>query len=278
MSPKPLRPIGQVLLWVTLAVLLCACSPRQLLVQGVADELASQGAADEEDLGLARDASPFYLKLSESLLRETPGNAKLALAVSSGFTQYAYAFVAFEAERLAATDAKAAHALNERARRLYLRAHRHAMAALKDSPQHVGLAYWAAASWGAYIALSKDDPDAVADLPAVVQLATQAWAAEPTYGKGALASLMGTLEAARPGGSSVVATRYFDQAIALGEGQAAAPYVAKAEAIAQPAGDRAAFEQLLNQALAVGATRRDMPNKIMQARAVWLLGMADDLF
>ena len=281
MRPKPLRPvgsIGQLLLWATLAVLLTACSPRQLLVQGVAAELASQGAADEEDLGLARDASPFYLKLSESLLRENPGNAALALAVASGFTQYTYAFVAFEAERLAATDAKAAHALNERARRLYWRAHRHAMAALKSSPQHVGLAYWAAASWGAYIALSKDDPDAVADLPAVVQLATQAWTADPAYGKGALASLMGTLEAARPGGSPAVATRYFDQAIALGEGQAAGPYVAKAEAIAQPAGDRAAFEQLLNQALAASAARRDMPNQLMQARAVWLLGMADDLF
>jgi hypothetical protein len=75
-----------------------------------------------------------------------------------------------------------------------------------------------------------------------------------------------------------VATRYFDQAIALGEGQAAGPYVAKAEAIAQPAGDRAAFEQLLHQALTASAARRDMPNQLMQARAVWLLGMADDLF
>jgi hypothetical protein len=278
MSPKPLRPIGKLLLWATLTVLLAACSPRQLLVQGVADELASQGSADEEDLGLVRDASPFYLKLSESLLRENPANAPLALAVASGFTQYTYAFVAFEAERLAATDAKAAHALNERARRLYWRAHRHAMAALRSSPQHVGLAYWAAASWGAYIALSKDDPDAVADLPAVVQMATQAWAADPAYGKGALASLMGTLEAARPGGSPGLATRYFDQAIELGGDHSAAPYVAKAEAIAQPAGDRAAFESLLNQALAASAARRDMSNQIMQARALWLLGMADDLF
>jgi hypothetical protein len=38
----------------------------------MADELASQGQADEDDLLLARDASPFYLKLSESMLRRTP--------------------------------------------------------------------------------------------------------------------------------------------------------------------------------------------------------------
>lgn len=277
---------------------LAACSPRQLLVRGVADELASQGQADEEDLGLARDASPFYLKLSESLLKEAPGNQKLAQAVASGFTQYAYAFVAFDAERMAATDAKAAHAQNERARRLYLRAHRHAMAALEWSdpgfkarlmpasapmngvlrPDQVGLAYWAAASWGAHIALSKDDADTVADLPAVVRLATWAWNTSPTHGHGALASLMGTLEASRPGGSLPQATAYFDQAIALAEGRSAAPYVAKAESIALPAGDRLAFEALLRAALAASATRRDMSNQVMQARAEWLLGMADDLF
>ena len=285
---------------VLLAVLaaLAACSPRQLLVRGVADELASQGQADEEDLGLARGASPLYLKLSESLLKESPGHQQLAQAVASGFTQYAYAFVAFEAERMAATDAKAAHTQNERARRLYLRAHHHAMAALEWSdpgfkagllraqaaesgvlkPDQVGLAYWAAASWGASIALSKDDADAVADLPAVVRLATWALNTSPSHGQGALASLMGTLEAARPGGSAPKAAAYFDQAIALGEGRSAAPYVAKAESIALPAGDRPTFEALLRAALAASAARRDMSNQVMQARAEWLLGQADDLF
>lgn len=148
--------------------LLSACMPRQLLVNSAADALTAQGQAEEEDIGLAREASAFYLKVSESLLRQTPGHLPLAESVASGFTQYAYAFVAFEAERLAYTDAKAAQQLNERARRLYWRAHRHAMSALNQSspgfsaalaqpnaalwPQlrdeQVGVAYWAAASWG----------------------------------------------------------------------------------------------------------------------------------
>lgn len=301
---RPAQSMGSMVRWVGwvfLAIALCACSPRHLLVQGVADELASQGQTDEEDLGLVRDASPFYLKLSESLLKETPGHLKLAQAVSSGFTQYAYAFVAFDAERLVATDARAAHALNERARRMYLRAQRHALTALELSApgfrqrlmrggasaeganpvlraEQVELAYWAAASWGAYIALSKDDPDAVADLPAVVRLAQWAWNTAPGHGNGALASLMGTLEAARPGGSSARATQFFDQAITLGDGKNAGPYVAKAEALALPAGDRPAFEVLLRQALKASAQRRDMSNQVMHNRAEWLLGMADDLF
>ena len=294
---RPVRAVGVL----ALALVVSACSPRHLLVHGVADELATHGQADEEDLALLRDASPFYLKLSESLLKETPGHMKLALAVSSGFTQYAYAFVGFEAEQRAATDARAAHVLNERARRLYLRAQRHALTALELSapglqqrliqaqrpgdepnpvlqPSQVALAYWAAASWGAYIALSKDDADTVADLPAVVRLAQWAWNTQPDFGDGALASLMGTLEAARPGGSSATAALFFDQAIALGQGRSAGPYVAKAEAIAQPAGDRQAFEQLLGQALAASADRRDMTNQVMRARAEWLLRTADDLF
>ena len=54
--------------------------------------------------------------------------------------------------------------------------------------------------------------------------------------------------------------------------------MAKAESIALPAGDRQAFEQLLGQALAASADRRDMTNQVMRARAEWLLRTADDLF
>jgi hypothetical protein len=279
-------------------VWLTACAPSQMLIQRAADLWTAQGQAEEEDIGLAREASAFYLKASEALLRQTPGHLRLAESVASGLTQYAYAFVAFEAERLQASNPKAAHALNERARRLYQRAHRHAMTALalsnpelgramQQSPagpwprlqaEQVALAYWAAASWGAQIALSKDDPEAVADLPLAARLAELAWNTSPRFSEGALASLMGHFEAARPGGSTAKALAYFDQAIAIGAGLNASPYVAKAEAIALAAGDRAAFEALLQQALAASQKRPDLGNQLMQQRAQWLLEAADDLF
>ena len=284
-----------------LVALLSACSPRMLLVRNVADELASQGQTEEVDIMLARDAGAFYLKLSESVLRQTPDHLPLAEAVAGGFTQYAYAFVAGEAERTEALDARAAQRLRERAARLYWRAHRHAMTALEihnpDLVQslkghtadrtaatvrlpadQVGAAYWAAASWGAYIALSKDKPDVVADLPLAIQLAQQAWMSQPNHGKGALASLMGTFEAARPGGSLRQAQAYFDQAIDAGQGSNAGVYVARAEQLALPSGDRAAFEVLLRQALAISAEHRDLGNEVMRERAQWLLDTADDRF
>ena len=281
-----------------LAGALAACSPRYLIVQSLGNELAGQGRAVEEDPGLAREASAFYLKLSESLLKESPGNTKLAESVCAGLSQYAFAFVAFEAEKLAASDANAAYRMNERAKRLYLRAHRHAMAALELSMpgfaaqlalpnqkqwpalprEQVGLAYWAAASWGGFISLSKDVPDAVADLPLAYRLAGLAWKQDPHYGDGGLASLMGSFEAAIPGGSLAKATEFFDAAIADSAGMSAGPFVAKAESVALAQGQRPEFERLLQKAVAASDLRRELANEVMRERAQWLLKTADDLF
>ena len=129
-----------------------------------------------------------------------------------------------------------------------------------------------------YISLSKDNPDIVADLPLAIRLARIAWEKLPEYGDGSLASLMGTFEIARPGGSRQQAVAYFDQAIAASNGRSAGAYVSKAEGIALPAGDRPAFEALLKQALTASTARRALENDLMRERAQWLLDAADDLF
>lgn len=280
---------------------LTACSPRQMVIGGVADELARAGLAAEPDLELARDAAPFYLKLSESMLLRQPGHVGLATSVSAGFTQYAYAFVAFEADRLEAQDAQAAARLRQRAAGLYARATRHALNALAHrhpafrarlqdadpaqwpalATDEVGLVYWAAAAWGSWIGLATDTPEVVADLPLAARLAEWAARRDAAWGKGALASLRGTFEASRPGGDRHLAAQHFAQAIALAEGCCAGPWVSRAEALALPAGDRAAFEADLRQALAVPVAP-DSPdalqNEVMRRRAAWLLEQAPDLF
>lgn len=298
----PCRHYLQTLLLASfLALGLGACSPRQLIVGSLADELAGQGQAAEDDLELARDAAPFYLKLSESVLRQQPGHLALAESVAGGFTQYAYAFVAFEADRREASDVRAAERMRQRAAHLYRRARQHAFAALeirhpgfaqslaspqaKDwpplRPEEVGLAYWGAAAWGGWISLSKDDPDVVADLPQAVRLAQLAWAVDPDWGQGALTGLLATFEVARPGGSQARALALFDQSIAQAAGHSAGVFLAKAEGYAQPAGDRALFEKLLQQALAVKDppdSPQTLQNEVMRRRARWLLAQADDLF
>lgn len=279
---------------------LAGCSPRQMVMGQLADGLATQTRSGEDDLDLAREASAFYLKLSESVLREQPGHRALAESVAAGFSQYAYAFVAFEADRLEDRDVQAAERLRQRAARLYRRAHRHAMKALEtahpgfraalagpeDTWPHLdqdeaGLAYWAAAAWGGWISLGKDSPELVADLPLAARLARLAWQADPEWGQGSLTSLLATFEAARPGGDRARALAWFDQAIAQSAGQSAGPLVAKAEGHALPAGDRVAFEALLHQALAIpeaGDGALALANQVMARRAAWLLEKSPDLF
>jgi hypothetical protein len=281
-----------------LLVVLSGCAVRPFVVDQTAQALSGQGMSSEDDLQLAREASAFYLKFSESVLKETPGHLKLAESVSAGFVQYAYAFVAFDAEKIDGKNPKAAAEMRERAARLYARAHRHAMTALEKSTpgfsealkqvdskknpklqaNQVPLAYWAAASLGGWISMSKDDPDLVADLPLSMRLAELAWQVQPDYGQGALASLMGTLEGAKVGGSRQKAQAYFDQAIALGDGREAGPFVAKAEGVALPAEDRKQFELLLKQAIDISQKHRSLQNEVMRERAQWLLSSVDELF
>jgi hypothetical protein len=250
------------------------------LLKGAADELAAQGQAAEDDLGLARDAAAFYLKLSESLLRQLPGHLPLASAVAGGFTQYAYGFVAFDADRAESTDSRAALRLRQRAARLYARARDHAMAALEASQPGFAraLAYWGAAAWAGQISLSTDRPETVADLPLAIRLARLAYEVDPAHGQGALALLMAQLERARPGGSPRQVEAYFAQAEAAAGAPSAAVLVARAESLAQPAGDRAAFEQLLRRAVDAASAHRDLANQVMRERAQWLLDTADDRF
>lgn len=281
-----------------LSLALSGCAVRPLVVDQAASALSGQGLSQEEDLQLAREASAFYLKFSESVLSETPGHMKLAESVSAGFTQYAYAFVAFDAEKIDAQRPKEAAQMRVRAGRLYARAHRHAMTALEKSspgflaalkqtdrskqpkltPAQVPLAYWASASLGGWISMSKDDPDLVADFPLSMRLAELAWQVDPQFGQGALASLMGTLESAKVGGSRRSAQAYFDQAIVLSAEKDAGPYVAKAEGVALAAQDKKQFEQLLKQALAISQQHRSLQNEVMRERAQWLLASMDDLF
>ncbi len=294
---RPSRLINY-FVFITTALCLSACSPRYLIVQSLGNELANQEQSQEEDEGLAREASAFYLKLAESLLKDSPGNIKLAQAVCSGLTQYTFAYVAFEAEKLTASDSNAAYRINERAKRLYLRAHRHAMLALELSApgfqqrlkqsdekqwpilsqEQVGITYWAAASWGGYISLSKDVPDVIADLPLAYRLAKLAWRVEPQYGDGSLASLMGTFESSIPGGSMTQASKYFDAAILASNGKNAGAFVAKAEGIAQVQKDRQAYDFLLKKAVEVSDSNPNLGNEVMRGRAQWLLKTADDIF
>jgi len=276
---------------------LCSCSIQNQLLRQAGNALASETQAQEEDLEFTQHASAYHLKLSESVLEKIPDHLPLAESVTRGFAQYAYAFMLDEADRTQATDSKRANVLRIRAAKMFTRAKDHGLRALEmavpgfKNALHqndsmlppllnnslTGITYWTVASWAGAISLSKDQPELVADFPVLLKLADQAWQIQPGYGDGALASLMGTLELSRPGGSSQKALAYFDSAIALSPAMPSA-YLAKAENWAVTVGNRDAFVELLKKAIENGRKNTNLTSSIMLRRAEWLLSCVDDFF
>src|SRR5688572_1711651 len=188
------------------------CSLRTYAINTVGDSIASGNSVFEtdDDIELIGSALPFGLKLTESLLAQSPDHPGLLLTACRGFTMYSYAFVAYEAELLNDTDLDRARMMRQRARRLYLRAARYGFHALElhypgleralmeDPPgtvarigpkrrsRDVPLLYWTAAALGLAISASIDDAALLARLPEVEALLDRAIALDDAWDAGAL--------------------------------------------------------------------------------------------
>lgn len=178
------------------AVLTSSCSLRTYAIDMVGDALASGDSVYEtdDDIDLVVDALPFGLKLTESLLAQSPGHPGLLLTACRGFVLYPYAHVDYEAELMREHDLDRALALRARAGRLYLRGARHGYRALERLYPGIGarlltdpgsatarvgtrhaardlpLLYWSAAALGLAISASRNDATLLARLPEVEAL------------------------------------------------------------------------------------------------------------
>lgn len=279
------------------------CSIKHMAVNSLGDALAGSGDvyAADEDIELIGAASPFGLKLTESLLAESPEHRGLLLAAARGFTQYAYAYVASPADEIEKHDVKAAYAQRARAHKLYLRArdyglrgleaaHSGLRAALQHDPAgalapttkaDVALLHWTATAWGAAIALDKDSPTALGGLPQVAALIDRAAKLDESFDAGAIHSFLIAFEMSRPGGGRERAHRHFERAVELSGGRQAAPYVTYAESVSAASANRGEYESLLHRALDIdpaAAPQWTLTNTVYQRRARWLLANPDRYF
>ncbi len=203
-----------------LAALSSGCSVERFATNRIADTLAASGStyAGDDDPELVGAALPFSLKLMESVLAETPEHRELLAATAAAFTQYAYAFVQQQGDRLALEDTDRAWESWNRARKLYLRARDyglrgldvahpgfsagldadHAATVQQAGPADVELLYWTAVSWAGAIALGKDDPALVADLAIVSALIDRSLALDEGWDRGAIHSFLISYSMARP--------------------------------------------------------------------------------
>ncbi len=294
-----------------IATLLLATSPgcTTLAVQVAANALTSGGDtyATEDDPELVRDAVPFGLKTMEGLLAADPKNEDLLLALCSGFTQYAYAFVAADAEA-ADLDGKLAEskALRARAKRLFLRARDYGLRGLdeqrdglgkrlktmKDLPaalalgrkEDVPLLYWTASAWTLSIVSGKADLGLVAELPAPVAMMERALALDEAWSEGSIHEFFIAYDATRSereGGGAARVRGHHDRALQLSMNQKLGPRVSLAEGLLVQTQDRAGFTAALEEVLKAdvdAAPRLRLVNTLAQRRARLLLEHVDDLF
>lgn len=280
---------------------------RQAAVDSVGSILAKSGGgsfATDDDPELVKAAAPFSLKLMESLIAESPEHTGLLVAASSGFTQYAFAFVQQEADEAEGSDFSRATEMRTRARKLHLRARDYGLRALEvENPgfrsaleaDPVGAAakarlpdvpalFWTAAAWASAISLSKDDPALIGEVPRVEALIDRAYALDPDFDHGAIHGFLMAYELARVGGDGAPverARRHFGRAVELSGGRMAGPYVTWAESVCVREQAAAEFRRLLETALAIDPDSRPewrLQNMVMQRRARWLLGQMDVLF
>jgi predicted anti-sigma-YlaC factor YlaD len=200
--------------WAAVVLALCCagCSIRGMALNAMAEALSGQGStfAGDEDPELVREAIPFGLKTYESVLAELPEHRGLLLATAGGFTQYAYAFVMADADRVDVDDAAAARELRARAKRLFLRGRDYAFRGLMlDHPgifetlrkeregalsemtaDDVPFLYWTGVSWAAALMAEKGDLSLMADLPLAGALVRKSIELDPSYHSGAAHEFM----------------------------------------------------------------------------------------
>ena len=290
----------------TLALLIAAgCSPRSYVTRQVADAVSSGGGGfgSDDDPQLVREATPFALKFSESLLASAPRHDGLLLSLAQGFTQYAAVFVWQEA--VESGNPVEREAGKTRAIALYLRAREYGLRALElrhpgfrrlvaadavlaaatASAEDVPLLYWTGAAWSLAVAASAGDPAMIADLPRCEALLRRALDLKEDYDAGAIHEYFVAFEGSRPaamGGSVERARNHFARAMELAAGRKVSPLVTLAETVSVGEQDRAEFLALLDKALAFDARGRApeyrQANLAAQRRAVWLKGRVDELF
>jgi predicted anti-sigma-YlaC factor YlaD len=282
------------------------CSVRKLAIGKIGDALAGGGGvyATDDDPELVGAALPFALKTMEGLLAQDRDHEQLLLAAASGFTQYAWGWVQLPGQRLQDAEYEASLRQLDRARRLYLRGRDYGLRGLERRHPGIGerlrrdpdaavaafgrddlpLAFWTGAGWAGAIAVGKDQPELLADLPVVQALVRRVLEVDERWSDGAAHEISISLAAALPaamGGGAERARHHFGRAVAIAGGRHASPYLALAEAVAVPAQDRAEYETLLEQALAVDVDAKPasrLANLLAQEQAAWLLARAGERF
>ena len=295
---------------VLLAALALLSGCKSVALKFAADAAAGTGDnyAKDDDPELVRAAVPFGLKTMEGVLDEKPRHEGLLTALTSGFTQFSYAFVQTDAD-IADLGGKLeeARAGRDRARRLYVRGREYGLRGLdvrrsplgaslraggdkaraalaKAQKGDVPLLYWTASAWVLSIAANKADMAAIAELPTPIAMMERALALDEGWNDGSIHEFFVAYDATRSaaeGGGPDRAKAHLDRALALSMNKKLGPRVSWAEGVLVQRQQRDEFVRVLQEVLRADpgeVPRFRLGNLIAQKRAKALLAHVDDLF
>jgi hypothetical protein len=295
-----------VLLSALIAVSACG-AVKSAAMKSVASTLSETGnIASHNDPDTIEAAIPPFLVMFESLAdsEDLKKFEPIQTATCALYTQYAFGFIAAKGEALQWDDFEKSKELNERALRLAIRGRdfcwrglevrfKGVSAALKADPatalrkakrEHVPLLYWSAASLGAAISAGGlGHPELLNDWPIVRALAERGLALDEAWNGASLHELMITVESQGEilGGSEERARKHFARAVELQKSLSPGPHVALAMGAVKNKQDRAEFEKLMKEALAMDPEKNPSNRLIVlitQRRARTLLAHIDDMF
>lgn len=279
-----------------LLLVLYGCSAQKIAIKYAGDLFDSGVKAifSETDYDMAKSSIPANLKLLEAIYNIDPENEKIALLLVQGYTGYAMGFVEDEDP--------------QRAKMLYKRALDYGINLLKSKSKKfsqslngefekfektlrsefgkkdVPILFWTAMSWGSYVNLSRDDPDAIGEIPKIEAIVKYSIELDESYFYGSGDMFLGVLLSSRPkmfGGNPEKGKEYFERCIKISEGKYLLPYVFYARYYAVQVQDRELFEKLLNYvdkspaSLLKGA---ELLNIIAKKKAEKLRNMITELF
>lgn len=280
-----------------LAVVSSGCSIKKTALNMVGNALSGSGDsfASDDDPDFIKDATPFSLKLMESLLDSTPKHRHLLKATCKGFAMYSYAFLQCEADYCEDTDFSKAQFLRGRAKRMYLRALGYGLRGLdlrvkgfsdliKSEPEKtlarlnredVELLYWTGLAWMGAINLGKDDMSLIGDLPLAEKCIARAYELDPDFNEGSIREFYITFDSRSEamGGSLERCRQQFKKTLELTKGNRVSTYLAYAESVCVATQDKKGFDEMLEKALAIDP-EADKPTRLLtlvyQKRARWL--------
>ena len=259
----------------TLLLGTCACGYLRSAVTGPMIENVAAAAAKHDDVDLVTSAAPTYILLLEGLLEGSPKSQNLLMAAAEAYLSYGAIVESSDPSRAGRLYARAMQyglrALSqERGVANLLEAPYPEFATIVDKLRDADLpvVFWAASSWGAWIASNTESVTALAELPRVILLMNWVLERDESYYHASPHVFLGMYHAALPtmlGGDPDRARRHFERAMELTESKALSVQVQMARYYARQVYDRELYVSLLTTVLAASAD--DIPELTLQNRA-----------